>query len=645
VNGLALGSEAETLRLQVARLRGQVQTLGADLAAARVELSRWQDFTTALLETIDVGVISCDPNGGRWTRNRASREMLGLVDPFGGSLPPVEAAGRTDVRSADGTSVPVEDYPLMRALRGEDVGAVEMLLGPAGATPREVLSRNHQIRDGAGEVLGAVCTLTDMTSERTAVRALAEEHRRLREAQRIGQLGSFQVDLTTGETGLSDELLALWGLSAGTAGNAGTAGTTEAAGTAEAAANPGGTVARLRSLVHPDDRAVVRASWQEASQAGGRHGFEYRVRRADDGAERRLRCIVEMDLDADGRPVRARGTNQDITELSAAEQAAKDAGAFLDAVLTASPDYTFVTELATGAVVYGSGGACVLGLTSAELQALGSEVLATLVHPDDQDRLRAANVTAAGLADGDVLQLRYRGRDTEGRWRWIHRRVTPFKRDAFGAVVQVAGVMRDVTEAVALEEQQLHASLHDPLTGLANRSMLMLCLERALERSAADGREVTVLFCDLDGFKAVNDAAGHAAGDMVLREIAERIARIVREGDTVARVGGDEFVVVLDRPATPDGGDSRRAAERDRATANQIASRIGDAVRHPVRYDGLEHRVSASIGMTFARGSAGDDATPGARARDAAALLQHADAMMYRAKARGKDCVVTLTTS
>jgi diguanylate cyclase (GGDEF)-like protein len=198
---------------------------------------------------------------------------------------------------------------------------------------------------------------------------------------------------------------------------------------------------------------------------------------------------------------------------------------------------------------------------------------------------------------------------------------------------------------VALEDQQLHASMHDPLTGLANRSMLMLCLEEALERSAVDGREVTVLFCDLDGFKAVNDSAGHAAGDVVLREIAERIDRIVREGDTVARVGGDEFVVVLDRPATtPDQGDGRPAAERDRATAHQIASRIGDAVRHPVLYDGLEHRVSASIGMTFARGGVSDEATPDARARDAATLLQHADAMMYRAKARGKDCVVTLTT-
>jgi GGDEF domain-containing protein len=146
-----------------------------------------------------------------------------------------------------------------------------------------------------------------------------------------------------------------------------------------------------------------------------------------------------------------------------------------------------------------------------------------------------------------------------------------------------------------------------------------------------------VLFCDLDGFKHVNDTAGHAAGDDLLREIAHRLTTVLRDGDTVARVGGDEFVIVIEpwnRPITRDSASgSRPDADKDRALAIRIAERVSAAVRRPVTINGVEHLVTASIGITHAQLAAGGRA--GAVTTEQ--VLQDADAAMYLAKGSGKD--------
>ncbi len=525
---------------------------------------------------------------------------------------------------AEGNAVLVDDYPLVRALRGDQVGAVELLVGPAGGPHREVVSLNRQILDARGVVLGAVSALTDVTAERTAVRTAGEQSRMLLEAQRIGQIGSFEHDLASGRWTYSDELLALWGLTRADAD-----GSTEALGIQH---------------IHPDDRETTRAAWRQACRQGGQLVWEHRIVRPD-GKERRVRATVEAELAPDGVATRVRGTNLDITELTAAQTAAQEASDFIHAVLTASPDYTFVTDLATGAVVYGSRGKDILGLSFEELAALGPDLMAKLVHPDDVAKLRALNLEAATLADGVVRHMRYRARHANGQWRWISRRVTPFTRDSEGAAVQVVGVMRDITETVLVEERLEHGATHDGLTGLPNRTLLMQRLQDALDRSALHGGEVSVLFCDLDGFKLVNDSAGHATGDAVLRVTGRRIAAILREGDTVARVGGDEFVIVLEpgsRSLTSLGGaPTQDSRDRERAAALQIANRISAAVRRSIRHDDGVHGVTASIGMTFASVSEAEGADP----VTADTVLRRADDLMYRAKARGKDRVEVITAS
>jgi diguanylate cyclase (GGDEF)-like protein len=219
------------------------------------------------------------------------------------------------------------------------------------------------------------------------------------------------------------------------------------------------------------------------------------------------------------------------------------------------------------------------------------------------------------LPDGEVVQTRTRVLRADGSYRVLSRCSTPFRRDADGKVVQSLTIARDITNEVQAEAQLQHAAMHDPLTGLPNRRLVADRLRTALHGTARGGR-LAVLFLDLDWFKRVNDAHGHAAGDVVLTVTAERLLRAVRPYDTVGRMGGDEFVVIL----CP-------AEDEDVVTlATQVGDRLRDELRVPVEHDGLQHSVTASIGLAYADSS-----------DDADIVLRDADTAMYRAKTDGKD--------
>lgn len=169
---------------------------------------------------------------------------------------------------------------------------------------------------------------------------------------------------------------------------------------------------------------------------------------------------------------------------------------------------------------------------------------------------------------------------------------------------------RDISERKSLEEQLRHSALHDPLTGLANRSLLIDRLEHAMAASARRNEHLAVLFIDLDNFKAVNDLFGHAAGDQLLISAADRIRPCLRSEDTASRMGGDEFVVLLE--GIENAGD-----------AALIASRMLDSLQRPFVIGHEEVRIHASIGIAI--GDAGQSAQR---------LLRNADAAMYSAKNR-----------
>ena len=403
--------------------RGALAEALTEITLARDELARRQHFTDTLLETIDVGIVSCDADGTNLSSNGAARRLLDLTDPLAWSAPPDAAASLIDVLDAEGVRVNPDQCPLARTLRGETITDTAFRIGPRGGPHRDVVIRGDRITTPDAIVLGAVVTIIDVTVERTALRELAAERERLSQAQRLAQIGSFSYDVSADRFTFSREIFRIWGLA------------------------PDADLAALRrQMIHPDDLPRVIEHWQSASRVAGEHGIAYRIVRPD-GSVRHLQVSLEVHLDPAGNAVTLQGTHLDVTDLTVARMEAVEANSLLTAILAATPDYTFVTDITTGAVVYGTPGQSILGLTTDQLAEFGPGLIATLAHPDELPRLRATYLAARELADGAVLQLRYQARHTDGSWHWLDRRVTPFRRDPVtGQVLEVLGVVRDVTE-------------------------------------------------------------------------------------------------------------------------------------------------------------------------------------------------------
>jgi diguanylate cyclase (GGDEF)-like protein/PAS domain S-box-containing protein len=183
-------------------------------------------------------------------------------------------------------------------------------------------------------------------------------------------------------------------------------------------------------------------------------------------------------------------------------------------------------------------------------------------------------------------------------------------------VQAAANVLADAIERHAADQALRHRVLHDALTGLPNRLSFVEALGEGLQRATVSGAPVGILFLDLDHFKLINDSLGHHAGDALLRAVAPRLRAHLRPGDVVARFGGDEFGILIDRLA-------------DEGEAIAIADRVAAAFDHPFPIEGVEHFVSASIGVAVAR--VGEEPAPSAER-----LIRDADAAMYRAKESGR---------
>ncbi len=238
------------------------------------------------------------------------------------------------------------------------------------------------------------------------------------------------------------------------------------------------------------------------------------------------------------------------------------------------------------------------------------------IHPADRAMVR--HLFAAHLADEQaLLQVECRLRHADGDWRWILVRGAAV-RDPLGQARRVAGSFSDVTARKQAEAQLVRASLHDRLTGLPNRGYFLDALQRVLARSRRRPEvRFAVAFADLDRLKVVNDTLGHQAGDELLAEFAARISGLVRAGDVVARLSGDEFAILLDQLSAP-------------SDALHLAERVNAALERPIMVHGHAVFASASIGIVLS------DAPGAARYESAEHMLRDADTAMYRAKALGR---------
>jgi diguanylate cyclase (GGDEF)-like protein/PAS domain S-box-containing protein len=251
----------------------------------------------------------------------------------------------------------------------------------------------------------------------------------------------------------------------------------------------------------------------------------------------------------------------------------------------------------------------IFGYTMEELSGQPARML----YSDEASYQRVGTEAKAAFESGIDYITRVQMRRKDGTPIWIHLQGSPLRERPGESM----WMMTDVTSQHRYQEQVEHIAFHDALTGLPNRLLLADRVHQAVAASQRSGQMCAIAFIGLDGFKAVNDAHGHEAGDHLLKEVAGRAVSAVRAGDTVARLGGDEFVAVV-------------SSVSNRDQCDTILARMLEAIERPIELPGgAQVSVSASIGVALSSEHGGKPA----------ALLASADAAMYTAKHAGKGCI------
>jgi diguanylate cyclase (GGDEF)-like protein/PAS domain S-box-containing protein len=366
----------------------------------------------------------------------------------------------------------------------------------------------------------------------------------------------------------------------------------------------------LDRLTHPEDRLRVAGEMRAATWAGGALRLEFRIVLAD-GSLKWVH-LTDSEVARDDHGIVCSGVMIDITDRKEAEAALHERDAMWKLALDSSGDGAWDWNVQTGIGVCSPRMLEMYGYIEAEMFG-ATESLDDRTHPDDKAQMRRdRQAHLDGLTPIYVNEHRIQCRD--GSWKWVLSRGTVISRDAQGRALRMTGTHTDITQRKRDEALIWEQAHRDALTGLPNRRLLREQLTRDLAQAQADGLHVAVLFIDLDHFKEVNDTLGHDQGDALLIQVAERIASHVGAGDTVARMGGDEFTVLLPRLVQP-------------VQADAMAARLIEALARPFQLGDECVVVSASIGIALS--------PQDAMAMDG--LFKQADQALYVAKGAGRN--------
>ena len=306
----------------------------------------------------------------------------------------------------------------------------------------------------------------------------------------------------------------------------------------------------------------------------------------------------------------------DCTALKDAEQRLQKSEERLNLILRGSSDAPWDYDLVADEVYYSERWWNMVGYQPGELPAASNTWL-MLTHPEDKERVIGfLQDLLCSRNDSYSVELRLRHRD--GHYVPILSRGF-VSRDAHGRALRLSGTNTDLTERKRAEQRIHELAYFDHLTGLPNRRLLMEELDKALARSQRSGRLGAVVFLDLDNFKLLNDTMGHDFGDLLLRQVAERLRQTLRHSDQLARLGGDEFVLVLE--------DLGATAHEAVAEAGHVLEKLQLALGQPYCLDGRLFSSTPSMGVVLFEGAAAAVET----------LLRQADLAMYRAKAEGRN--------
>jgi diguanylate cyclase (GGDEF)-like protein/PAS domain S-box-containing protein len=420
--------------------------------------------------------------------------------------------------------------------------------------------------------------------------SLEESQRRLMDAQAMAQVGSWHVELGAQEKddvwNVSDELRVLFGV--------------------DAHAPP--SMALGISRMAPEDQAVARELWAQTRMGTGPAQWEHRV--VVDGQIRWVRVQTEYQRDAQGRMISITGTNQDITERKRVEQELRIAATAFE-----TQEAMFITDAHQTIIKTNKAFTEITGFRAEEAIGRKPSLLGSGRHNEIFYQAMWADIGRSNCWRGEIWNRRKNG---EVYPEWLS--ITKVTSDD-GIVTNYVAAFSDISQRKQAEETIYSLAFYDTLTSLPNRKLLRDRLQQSLLLGKRTGHCGAVLFIDLDDFKSLNDTQGHAAGDALLIEVAGRIRNCVHTDDTIARLGSDEFVVVLDSLST----DADLAAEQAKLVAERVHARICE----PVNLSGQDYRCKSCIGVSLF----------GASDSTVDELLKQADSAMSQGKQSGRNKV------
>ncbi len=364
------------------------------------------------------------------------------------------------------------------------------------------------------------------------------------------------------------------------------------------------------SIVHPSDQQHVRENIERALRDNTAFNLEYRLLHADGSVKwvwERGNALPEVD----GQPRMIQGFIQDITQRHLHEKALSEAEHRYRSIFENANEGIFQTTADGHYLEVNPALAAIYGYQSPTelIKALDNIAAQLYVDPDRRQEfidLFERNQTVVNF-ESQVFR-----KDRTIIWISENAHVV---HDADGKVLYYEGTVEDITARKNYEQRIAHQATHDVLTGLPNRALLAERIELAIVDAARTRACFAVVFIDLDHFKSVNDTMGHAAGDVLIKKVAKRLLGCLRDVDTVARIGGDEFVLLLPN------------VQHDCGAVSHIMERVLTAVRKPCALGGREFTLGCSVGISLHP----------ADGMDADTLLKHADIAMYQAKEGGRN--------
>ena len=359
-------------------------------------------------------------------------------------------------------------------------------------------------------------------------------------------------------------------------------------------------------FIHPEDRDKVQQSISDVIEGRSKlHSIEYRMLTKDGGYRWISDQANVMKRDSDGTALRMSGTHSDITNRKVAEEKLTLAAS----VFTHARESVVITDITGSIIDVNDTFTASTGYTRNEVLGQNPRILQSGRQPTEyyDDMWKA--LLNEGYWSGELWNRRKNGEV------YAEIKTISAVRDEYGITTHYVALGNDITILKAHQEQLERIAHYDVLTHLPNRTLLADRLSQAMLQSSRNGKSLAVVFLDLDGFKAVNDTYGHDVGDELLITLSLRMAKALREGDSLARFGGDEFVAVLTDLTTVE-------------DCEPVLERLLLAASEPITVNSITLSVSASIGVTL---YPQDN-------MDAEQLMRHADQAMYVAKESGKNC-------